>query len=183
VIDIKKGLVSGIFNVKHFLKVEEKLKLAFSSIKEEITDHKDSINQNTNEIQSNYEYLCKLESKIDKLTERVDELTLFITNDSTQANEYSLSPLTQREQEVFLALYTSECDFVTYKHLVRVTQLGENLVVNYINNLIMKGVPVIKRYINSEVQVSLDPAFKALQAKNNLVKINEVVSSRIALDG
>ena len=38
-------------------------------IKEEFDEHLGSINENTNEIQANYEYLCNTDSKIDKLNE------------------------------------------------------------------------------------------------------------------
>jgi len=56
--------------------VELKLKLSFVKIKSEIDDHRQSINENTNEIQGNYEYLCKLDSKLDKLSQTVEQLSL-----------------------------------------------------------------------------------------------------------
>ena len=44
----------------------------FVKIKQEFLEHLDSINQNTNEIQANYEYLKEFETKLEKLRERID---------------------------------------------------------------------------------------------------------------
>ena len=43
--------------------VNYRLQKAFSQITLEFADHLTSINQNTNEIQSNYESFCELDSK------------------------------------------------------------------------------------------------------------------------
>ena len=59
-------------------KKEDKLKATFTKIKEEFEDHLDSINENTNEIHSNYEYLCELDSKIEKLNEKLEEIMMFM---------------------------------------------------------------------------------------------------------
>ena len=149
------------------------LKDALKGLKDELDDHREAINENTNEIQSNYEYLCRLESKIDKLAERLDELTLF-----RQELDYCISDLTTREKEVFLALYTA-ADFIAYRDIGRRTGLTENLVICYISNLITKGVPVLKKYVNGEVRLALEPRFKELQMKKNIVGINQCLSQRI----
>ena len=171
-------------------KVDGALKKAFESIKEEFTEHRESINQNTNEIQSNYEYLCKLETKMDKLTERMDELTLVLTKGNipyvveTSAPEekdvINVPKLSVREQEIFLVLYTAE-EPLTYKSIARKAALNESLVMNYIVALISKGVPLIKRYVNNVVYVILDHEFKQLQAKENLLNINEEITARLQL--
>lgn len=57
-------------------KILQRVRVSFSKIKEELEDHLLAINENTNEIASNYEYICMLESKIERLTQRVDVLQL-----------------------------------------------------------------------------------------------------------
>ncbi|MFW6013640.1 MAG: hypothetical protein ACOCQG_00540 [Candidatus Nanoarchaeia archaeon] len=161
--------------------MKDKLKDAFSKIKEELNDHRETLNQNTNEIQSNYELLCRLESKLDKLEERVDEISLFVQqkkpDDSSE--QFSVSTLTRKEQEVFMAIYTNE-EGVTYYQIGRKTGLTEDLVVCYVTNLIAKGVPLVKRYVATGVLVYLDEEFKRLQAHQNILKISESVGQKVS---
>lgn len=170
--------------------LEKRLKQAFSKIKQEAEDFREGINQNTNEIQSNYEYLCRLESKIDKLTERLDEVTLLLTKQVTkpmfhethqdEEKHVSVAKLSLREQEVFLVLYTAEKE-LTYKDIARKTALNESLVMNYIVTLISKGVPIIKKYINNQVYLILEMEFKQLQAKENILNIHEEMKTQMEL--
>ena len=50
--------------------VDKELKGAFLKIKKEFEEHLQAINENTNEIQSNYECLCEIEAKIDSAVDR-----------------------------------------------------------------------------------------------------------------
>jgi len=168
-----------------FNKKREKLakKAEESNLKDELDEHLTSINQNTNEIQTNYEYLCELDSKIEKLKERIDEVSMFLGL-SRSKQHYKISPLTKNEKEVFLVLYTKgeEKDYLTYKEIARSIALSKELVMNYITNLIEKGIPIIKKYADNKVYIKLDPNFKSLQAKENLVKIDEVISSKLTIN-
>ena len=121
---------------------------AIESIKEELDEHLDSINANTAELQTNYEYLC--------------ELALGKVN------------LTLREQEVFLVLYTSD-EPLTFRIMAKRLGLTAYVIKDHVDALIIKGVPIIKRYSNDETLVLLDDAFKNLQAKENVLGINELV--------
>lgn len=153
-----------------------RLKRAFADIKQEFSEYLTSINQNTNEIQSNYEFLCEIDSKIEKLTERIDEISMYLGL-GQKSTDYEIRSLTRREQEVFLALYTLKDDSaITYAALARRLGLTINLVQTYVSNMIGKGVPVIKKYINNHVHLSLDPQFKSLQAKENIVGIHRKIS-------
>ncbi len=165
--------------------IQKNLKDSFSKIKEEFEDHKEAINQNTNEIQSNYEYLCKLDSKFDKLSEKIDHICMVLNSVSKDKIEtkktYNIPPLTLREQEVFIVLYSSEKE-ISYKEIARRTALTENLVMNYITSLISKGVPIIKKYTNNNAFLSLEIDFKQQQTKENVLKINQFVSSSININ-
>ncbi len=55
----KRGLYSEIFR-----ETNSELQDAFSQIKDEFEDHLTAINENTNEIQANYELLCNIDQKL-----------------------------------------------------------------------------------------------------------------------
>ena len=164
--------------------IDKKLRQAFNKIKEEFEDHLLAINENTNEIQTNYEYLCDLDTKIDKLSERLDEISMFIglkkqyVSPSDGANH---SPeLTNNEKEVFMVLYTlGEETSVSYRDIAEKLHVSEQIVMNYIANIMEKGVPIIKEYINNKIHLKLDSKFKSLQAKQNVLHINETVSAKV----
>lgn len=153
----------------------------FKQIKEELDDHLDSINENTNEIQANYEYICELESKIDKLSERVDELTMFIrkiigTAPVQKEPEYQIDQLTKPEKEVFAEIYALEQEekLICYELLARRLALTVNLAQNYVTNLIEKGVPIVKRYADGRIYISLDEQFKAAQTRKNIIGLRPI---------
>lgn len=58
--------------------IKKELKKNLSSVRDEFEDHLEAINENTNEIQSNYEFLCELDSKIEKLNEIIDKMQFLI---------------------------------------------------------------------------------------------------------
>lgn len=91
-----------------------------------------------------------------------------------------ISPLTKREQEVFLSLYTSsENSLSTYRDIARKTGLSDTMVETYITNLIMKGIPVLKTYRNNRTYLRLDEKYRATQAKNDLLKLNEAIAENM----
>ena len=99
---------------------------------------------------------------------------------------YALNPLIiyrvpDTSTEIFLTLYTleQERESVTYSKIAKFLCIPSSLVQNYIINLIEKGIPIYKKYLDKEVYLRLSPQFRELQAKKNLVKINESVSKKI----
>ena len=56
-----------------------------NGIKRQFEEHLQAINENTNEIQSNYEYLSEMESKINKMAERIDQIQLFLQSNNNFA--------------------------------------------------------------------------------------------------
>lgn len=162
--------------------VQTVLKHMVSEIKDELEDHREAINENTNEVQSNYEHILRVESKLDKMQERIDELTLLVSQitgkEVKKKQRYEVGKLTVREKEIFVALYSSD-KAITYKEIARRTALNENLVMTYVVNMIGKGVPIIKRYLNNQVLLSLDKEFKKYQTKENIVEITEEVTAAV----
>ena len=159
------------------------MKKNFDAVKEELDGHLDSINENTNEIQANYEYMCELDSKIDKLSERIDEITMVLRRIAGNAllpkePEYQIKPLTRAEKEVFTELYTLEQEerAITYQIVARRLALTIDMVQNHVSNLIEKGVPICKKYSESEVYIYLDEQFKAIQTRKNLVGVHPITN-------
>ena len=168
-------MLSGI----KFDKLKQGLKEAFKQIKHEFNEHLETINQNTSEIQGLYDYVSEVEQKLDKLNERIDELQMSVNPDMTY-DQFNVE-LSHREQEVFVMLY-AEQDKVTPVDIARKLGFTDEMVHRYIYNLITKGIPVIKHFEKEEMLLSLDVRFKDLQARKNILKINESVSQQLMSD-
>jgi predicted nuclease with TOPRIM domain len=163
-------------------RINNGLRLSFKKLKDELNQHLDTINDNTNEIQTNHDYLCRLESKIDKLNERIEDIEMmFRTINNNPPKSFKVKTLTKREQEVFLALYTLEQDTepVTYKRIAQFLAITNYAVEGYISNLIDKGVPIIKTFSDDNTFLRLDPVFREIQAKRNLANITRSVHQKI----
>jgi len=50
-----------------------------------------------------------------------------------------------------------------------------SLARQYITNLLEKGIPVQKKYISAKPYIFIDPKFKNLQAKKNILKIEQKI--------
>ncbi len=167
-----KGTLSSNFDIK------QQLGYVFSEIKDKFEDHLIAINENTNEVQANYEYLCELDSKIEKLGERIDQIQLFLQNHGLQIEdrpEFTVGNLTKREQEVFLVLYTLDGskDKISYEDIAKKTGLTEELAMGYIDNMIRKGVPINRKHSHSRTFLQLNPHFRTLQAKKNILNLDQ----------
>lgn len=168
-----------------FKKIQEALRNSFHKIREEMDIHLDSINENTNEINANYDYLMKVEGKIDKLNERLDDLQMMleevvgIPKKANYFEQFEGIVLNNREQEVFMVLYSSE-DSISYMEIAKTLGLTVQLVDRYIDSMIQKNLPIIKKYNEGNILLALDVEFKHLQAKQNVLHISEnIVQSLI----
>ena len=156
--------------------LKEGLKHAFKDIKNEFEHHLETINQNTSELQGLYEYMNELENKIVKLNERLDEMQLTVNPDLSY-DQFAVE-LTHREQEVFVLLY-AERENLSALDMARRLGFTEEMVHRYAYNLISKGIPVLKNYVDSTLYYSLDNRFKDLQARKNVLKIDEGISQQL----
>lgn len=159
-------------------KLNKEFRHQFTSINREFEEHLQSINENTNEIAANYEYICELESKIDKLSARLDKIQMHLevgsANFIADRGHFDVKRLNRREQDVFLAIYTleEETGSLTYGDIAKKLGISEHLAGSYVTCLIEKGVPILKRYINSKPYLRLDPEFKTLQTKENILQLS-----------
>ena len=157
--------------------LKQRFDAALKGIREEFDDHRESINDNTNEIEANYELLCKLDAKVDRIEEQLEQLQLslsqFLGNPSQPLSQASIE-LDEREKDVFLVLYTAADEkLLTYRDIATVMKESEFLVRGYITNMIEKGVPITKRYVNDVAYVSFGRHFKDRQAKENIVRLSQ----------
>jgi len=159
--------------------VTNQLHTTFSEIKGELNEHLDAINENTSEVNANYEYLCEIDSKIDKLSERMDQIQLFLQkNLGLEVEEkpaFDVKKLSKREEDVFLVLYTLDGthENITYQDIARRCCLTEELAMAYIQSLVQKGVPILRTHSKDKICLKLNPTFRNLQAKENILQINQ----------
>ncbi len=155
------------------------VKKFMAEVKDELNQYLVDINENTTEIQANFEFLCDINGKIDKLCERLEKLELFLNKtvgfEINSTKEFSPKKLTKKEQEIFLYLYTLEekKGTVTYRDIARSAGLSEELVSSYMTNLIEKHVPVVKHYVHGVPHFRLDKRFKQQQAKKNILGLEQ----------
>jgi len=142
------------------------MKKDLEKIKQALDDHLAGINENTTEIQALFDYLHELEVKFEKLNQRLDNLQLSENKDKPE-----LITLTQKERKVFLVFYTEEMA-LSYHEIAEKAEISVALIPECISSLTNKGIPFIRTFVNDQIFLKLEPQFKELQAKENLVNLS-----------
>lgn len=147
--------------------------IVLQSMRDELDDHRASINENTCELETVYEFMNELARKLDKLAERVDDIALRV-NAGPKERSFEFEPLSSREKEVFRAIYElTECRaYVAVDDVARRCMLTRELVGTHIAAIARKGVPLTKRCDNGRGFVRIDPAFRSLQARKNVIGLD-----------
>ena len=153
------------------------LKEGLKSIKKELDGHLDAINENTSEIQTSYGCMNELNDKLEKLAERLERIEIFLQTNSNflvEEKSFDVMPLTKTEKQVFLVIYALEDEkgLVSHADIYRKTGLPNYVVSECISRLVEKGIPIIKKYVNKIPYIKLNPDFKRLQAKENILMID-----------
>jgi len=153
------------------------LKETLKSIKKELNGHLDAINENTSEIQTSYGCMNEVNDKLEKLAERIESIEIFLQehgNFNAVEKSFDIKPLTKTEQHVFLVIYALEDEkgLVSYADIIKKTGLPGYVVSEYIARLVEKGIPLLKKYLNNIPYIRLNPEFKRLQAKENILMID-----------
>lgn len=167
----------GIFVESKLVELNSRISIAFSEVHEEFQEHLESINENTTEIQSNYAYLCELDNKITKLNERIDDIHVLLSEMTGKKLKKvpsfnDIDPLTKMEKNVFLNIYAEE-NPITYYELSKRMNMSISLTRQYVLNLLEKGIPIQKIYVQTRPHILLDKRFKNLQAKENILRIEQ----------
>ena len=138
------------------------------NIKSALEEHLHAINDNSSEIQSLFDYVHEVEIKIDKLAQRLDRMQLGM---GQQLEKPAVTPLSKVERKIFLALYTEEAP-LTFQEIASRMQLPLPFIPECLSGLAHKGIPLQRSYVNNQLFFKLAPAFKELQAKENLVNLS-----------
>jgi len=182
----------GLFDSKKAEIIERNLRIAFSKIREEFDDQREAINENTNEIQSNFELSCELDKKIEKLSERLDNIQIYLTEISRILNIEPIEKdqndylninvkLTRHEKEVFGLVYCL-CEQNIKPTLKRIsTRLGytNDMAKGYLLSLMEKGIPLTLAKTKDDILIDVEPGFRKLQAKKNILDIDNSVFSKV----
>ncbi|MFT4304118.1 MAG: hypothetical protein ACMXYG_06125 [Candidatus Woesearchaeota archaeon] len=175
-------LLKSFIESRKLDKIEKETRKAFSKVKKEFEDHLDAINENTSEIQSNYELLLKLETRIDKIESVLTDIHRFIKQyksqniyflDDEEQESFSVLPLTDEEKKVFRVIYELDIENakITYFLLSEVLKMSTTLVREYVISLIEKGVPIVKNYLDQSIFIRLDSKFRDIQMKQNVLNL------------
>jgi biotin operon repressor len=157
------------------IKLHKQLKNAFSTVKEEMEEHLQSINENTSEIQQNNDQLYELDNRIGKLEERMDEIHLMFKQ-ILNTTKVSID-LTHQEQKVFLILYAND-SFLSADQIAERFSISESEVKDCLLSMEDKGIQIEKEILNKELFYKLDAEFKSLQAKEQLIKIDTEITQQ-----
>ena len=165
------------FSRKPVKDIDFEFKESMKGIKKELDGHLDALNENTSEIQASYGCMNEISNKMEKLAERVEAMEIFLqqySNFSAVEKSFDIKPLTKSEKNVFLVIYALEDEkgLVSYAEVSRKTTLPSYIVSEYIARLVEKGIPLMKKYINNIPYIKLNPEFKRLQAKENILMID-----------
>jgi hypothetical protein len=122
-----------------------------------------------------------LEHKYEKLKEITDELQMFknslLLNDKSHFSNIILS---LDEQKLFLSLYVfGEKEPLSFKYLMKKLSVEQDVIKMLFSSLLDKKIPITREKIGSEWYFNIDPRFRELQTKENLIKIHESVSKGI----
>jgi glutamate-1-semialdehyde aminotransferase len=158
--------------------MDKGIKEAFSRIKDELSEHLDTINQNTQELTSAYQYIAELEGKVEKLSERLDEVTV-ATNKSAVIEQMEFK-LSVREQEVFACLYAHP-QGVTANQAARLLGLTGELVTSTLFYLLEKGVAIHKQQTESGISYQLDRNFRDLQSRKQLIEVHPSIIEQFSV--
>jgi len=151
--------------------IDKAISPELKKVRQALEEHLASINDNTQEIQSLFDYLQEIEVKVEKLSQRLDQIQL---NTSTQAAapiKPIVTPLNQMEKKIFLTLYTAEMA-LSYREISERSQISPTTVHECISSLVSKGIPLIRTFCNDQMFFRVEPVFKEVQAKENLINLS-----------
>ena len=136
----------------------------------ELDEHRSVINENTNESQTNFEFICSLDKRIDAIEDRLNELILFLKG-TKKDPDYKVQPLSAREKELFIALLSlsESLPSVTYAQLSQQMGWSTSIVASYLSRMIDKGVPINRQMSGGVMQVSINENFRRAQIRQNVV--------------
>ena len=145
------------------------------NVREELDEHLQSINENTNELEIQNSFICEIDNRLTKLEEKMDELHFLLKQLVTRA-KLSVE-LSKDEQRVFLILYTHS-KFMTTDEIGHNAFLEKELTDESITGMMDKGIPIDREIFDGNVYYRMNKEFKLRQAKENIIKIDTDVTGQ-----
>lgn len=150
-------------------RAKETIQTSIVDMREELDQHLDAINQNTIEIQANYDYIEDLDKRMDKIESKLDQLLQVLSHSTSLQKECHLE-LSKEEKEIFFALYTSQ-EPLSYEEIAHRTSVDCFMVEDFLQSLRIKKVPLETKHFAGKTFVLMPQLFKERQAKEQLVSI------------
>lgn len=162
-----KGVVSISEQQLVSISESEVIKQVLDSMREELDDHRQSINENTTELETVFEFLSALEAKLDNVQRIAEQLALTLN-----APQQAIGVLNRREKQVSQALFLlgKTKPWVSCEELANHCSFSREVLAATIAALIAKQVPILKKYDGTRAYVQLTPNFREQQAKHNVLK-------------
>ncbi|MCK4670093.1 MAG: hypothetical protein KAT43_02725 [Nanoarchaeota archaeon] len=151
---------------------------AVEELRQELDEHLQAINENTSEVEMNYTYLIDMNKRLKFLESKMhvfEKILTKLTSEKISESKPKKIKITKQEQDVFMIFYQSE-SALTYLDISEALRKSESFVRYFINSLIEKGVPITKHLIKRKTYFILDPAFKELQTKKNILNIEKTLT-------
>jgi len=150
--------------------IDKAMGAELKKVRQALEEHLTSINDNTTEIQSLFDYLQEIEVKLEKISQRLDQVQIGAEVQST-VTKPAVAPLTQMEKKVFLTLYTGEMP-LSYREISERSGISPSIVHECISSLTSKGIPLVRSFCNDQMFFKLEPLFREAQAKENLINLS-----------
>jgi predicted transcriptional regulator len=146
-----------------------------TQMREELDEHLQAINENTNELDIQNSYICEIDNRLTKIEEKMDELHFLLKQLVTRA-KLSVE-LGKDEQRVFLILYTHS-KFMTTEELGCRSMIDKFTAEEAITSMMDKGIPIDREIFDGNVYFRMNKEFKLRQAKEHVIKIDTDVTSQ-----
>lgn len=151
-------------------KVRKTMQSTILDMRDELDQHLDSINQNTMEIQGNYDYLEELDKRMDKIESKLDQLSQLLSQHHIQQEPIESISLTSEEKELFFTLYTSQ-EPLSFEELAHRTKVESFMIEDFLSSMQIKKVPLEIKHFAGKTFVLLSENFKNRQAKERLIAV------------
>ena len=154
--------------------VQGQMKTALEFLRDELDEHLQAINENTQEIQQQERNVCEIDVRLTKLEEKMDNISLLLRQVLGSGLSITLS---RDEQRVFLTLYTHD-SFQSCEELGERSVMSIDVVDDCLKAMMDKGIPVEREILNGLVYFRLNSEFKLKQAKEQIITIDQEITQQ-----
>ncbi|HIH24349.1 TPA: hypothetical protein HA251_04915 [Candidatus Woesearchaeota archaeon] len=128
-------------------------------LREELDEHLDAINRNTEEVTETHEDIAELEVRLEKLAERIDALQALLLSQTPSVKSVRLTP---KEEEMLKILLEAK-EPLTSLLLGKMAGLTADAAAQTLYCLKQKGVPLLATTVDEQTFYALEAQFRDLQ--------------------